>query len=138
MTHGPVVEQPSLEALVETGMLALESPHPGGLETTRHLAAVCNIQEGDAVLDAASGTGETACCLAQAFGARVCGVDRADEMIRRAESKASNRKRSRGGGASLRVRASCRSLLRTNPKQCRAGCRSPGNSLHGLESYYSS
>jgi len=89
MTDGPVVEQPSLEWLVETGMLELESLHPGGLETTRQLATVCNIQRGDAVLDVASGTGETACFLAQAFGARIYGVDHADEMIRRAEAKAS-------------------------------------------------
>ncbi len=91
MTDRPVVEQPSLEGLVETGMLALESLHPGGLDTTRQLATVCNIQRGDAVLDVASGTGESACFLAKAFGARVYGVDRADEMIRRAEAKAGAR-----------------------------------------------
>ena len=81
----PVIDQPSLEGLVETGMLALESLHPGGLETTRQLAELCNIQRGTVVLDVASGTGETACFLARTFGARVVGVDRSGEMIRRAD-----------------------------------------------------
>ena len=88
MTDGPVVEQPSLEALVETGLVELDSLHPGGLETTRQLAKVCGIQQGDAVLDVACGNVETACFLAEAFGARAYGVDHADEMIRRAHTKA--------------------------------------------------
>lgn len=91
MKKGPVVEQPSLEGLVESGMLALESLHPGGLETTRELAQLCRIQRDALVLDVASGTGETACFLAETFGARVVGVDRSDEMIRRATEKASAR-----------------------------------------------
>jgi arsenite methyltransferase len=89
--QGPVVNQPSLEGLVETGMLALESLHPGGLEITRQLAKLCNIQRDAAVLDLASGTGETAYFLAEKFGARVVGVDRSDEMIRRAEAKSTVR-----------------------------------------------
>jgi len=88
MTDGQIVDRASLEGLVETGMLALDSLHPGGLEITRELAALCNIERGDAVLDVACGTGETACFLAGDFGARAYGVDRADEMIRRAEAKA--------------------------------------------------
>ncbi len=88
MTERSVADQASLEGIVEAGMLTLDSLHPGGLETTRHLAEACNIQRGAAVLDVASGTGETACFLAEAFGARVYGVDRSDEMIRRAEEKA--------------------------------------------------
>lgn len=82
---------PSLEALVESGMLTLDSLHPGGLETTRQLVRLCNIQRGAAVLDVASGTGETACYLAETLGARVYGVDRSREMTRRAEAKASAR-----------------------------------------------
>jgi ubiquinone/menaquinone biosynthesis C-methylase UbiE len=85
---GAVVDRPSLEALVESGMLTLESLHPGGLELTRQLAELCNIQRGALVLDLASGTGETACFLAETFAARVYGVDRSDEMIRRGETKA--------------------------------------------------
>ena len=88
MTKGPIVDQPSLEGLVETGMLALESLHPGGLETTKELATICDIRRGAFVLDVASGTGETACFLAETFGARVFGVDRSGEMTRRATEKA--------------------------------------------------
>ena len=72
-------------------MLVLESLHPGGLATTEQLANLCNIRRGAAVLDVASGTGETACFLADTFGARVVAVDRSDEMIRRARAKASAR-----------------------------------------------
>lgn len=82
---------PSLEALVETGMLPLESLHPGGLETTRQLAELCGIRRDAAVLDVASGTGESACFLAETFGARVVGLDHSDEMIRRAGAKAAGR-----------------------------------------------
>lgn len=89
--QGSVVDRPSLEGIVETGMLTLDSLHPGGLETTRHLAKACNIQRGAAVLDVASGTGETACFLAETFDARVYGVDRSDEMICRAGAKANAR-----------------------------------------------
>jgi SAM-dependent methyltransferase len=85
------VETPSLEGLVETGMLQLESLHPGGLTTTRELAAACAIGRGSAVLDVASGTGETACFLADVLGARVSGVDHSEDMVRRAEAKATER-----------------------------------------------
>lgn len=88
MTNGLIANRPSLEGLVETGMLKLESLHPGGLGLTRELAALCNIQEGARVLDVACGTGETACFLAERFAACVYGVDQSDEMIRRAETKA--------------------------------------------------
>ena len=91
MIQGSVVDQPSLEGLVETGMLTLESLHPGGLETTKELANLCNIQRGAAVLDVASGTGETACFLAETYGARVFGVDRSDKMIRQAQAKSNTR-----------------------------------------------
>jgi ubiquinone/menaquinone biosynthesis C-methylase UbiE len=83
----PVASRPSLESLVETGMLVLESLHPGGLELTRELAELCNIQKGASVLDVASGTGETACFLAERFAARVYGVDHSGEMIHRANAK---------------------------------------------------
>ena len=87
-TCEPVAARPSLEGLVESGMLVLESLHPGGLDLSRELAKRCRIQKGASVLDVASGTGETACFLAERFAARVYGVDRSTEMIRRAEAKA--------------------------------------------------
>lgn len=88
MTQDSAIDQASLEAVVESGMLALDSLHPGGLETTRQLAELCHIEPGARVLDVASGTGETACFLAETFRARVFGVDRSDEMIVRAQAKA--------------------------------------------------
>ncbi|MBI4565345.1 MAG: methyltransferase domain-containing protein [Planctomycetes bacterium] len=88
MTQEPLAERPSLEALAEAGMLKLESLHPGGLALTRELAERCNIRDGTGVLDIASGTGETACFLAEVFAARVVGVDRSETMIRRAKAKA--------------------------------------------------
>ncbi len=87
-TREPVGDRPSLEAMVEAGMLKFESLHPGGLELTRELAELCNIRKDAKVLDVACGTGETACFLAERFAARVHGIDRSDEMIRRAEAKA--------------------------------------------------
>jgi len=81
----------SLEALVETGMLELDSLHPGGLETTRELVRACGIERGACVLDVASGTGETACLVADELGARVTGVDYSEEMVRRARAKADER-----------------------------------------------
>ena len=87
-TPEPVADRPSPEGLVETGMLTFESLHPGGLELSRKLAELCKVQEGDDVLDVASGTGETACFLAERFAVRVYAVDRSDQMIRRGEAKA--------------------------------------------------
>ncbi len=88
ITHAPRAERPSLEGLVETGWLNLESLHPGGLELTRELAELCSIKESALVLDVASGTGETACFLTERLAARVHGIDRSAEMIRRATAKA--------------------------------------------------
>ncbi len=86
-TEMPVASRPSLEAVAEAGMLSFESFHPGGLELTRELAELCKIEKNAKVLDIASGTGETACFLAQRFAARVYGIDRSNQMIRRAEAK---------------------------------------------------
>jgi SAM-dependent methyltransferase len=83
--------RPSLEALVESGLLHLDSLHPGGLELARELAAMCGIEAGSRVLDVAAGTGETACLLAQEFAARVVAVDASAEMMVRAQSKAESK-----------------------------------------------
>jgi len=91
MPGSPTAESASLESLVETGMLPLESLHPGGLRTTLELAAACGIGQGTAVLDVASGTGETLCFLSESLGAEVRGVDRSGQMVRRAEAKAVSR-----------------------------------------------
>jgi ubiquinone/menaquinone biosynthesis C-methylase UbiE len=91
LTHEPIANRPSLECLVEAGMLNVESLHPGGLELTQELAKLCGVQKGAKVLDVASGTGETACFLAERFTARVYGIDRSDRMIQQAEAKAQSR-----------------------------------------------
>lgn len=78
----------SLEKLVEHGDLDLDALHPGGLEITRELAHRCRILPGTRVLDVASGTGESACLLAEELGARVVGVDASDRMVGRARAKA--------------------------------------------------
>jgi SAM-dependent methyltransferase len=80
--------QASLEQLIESEVLKVQSLHPGGLELTRELAHLCRIGNGVAVLDLASGTGESACFLAERFGAHVVGVDLSEKMIRQAEGKA--------------------------------------------------
>jgi len=49
VTRESVGDQPSLEGLVETGMLKLEGLHPGGLETTKQLIESCGIQPGSVV-----------------------------------------------------------------------------------------
>jgi SAM-dependent methyltransferase len=78
----------SLEALIETELLKVESLHPGGLELTEELAELCGVRRGSDVLELACGTGESACFLAERRGARVVGLDRSPRMIRRAEEKA--------------------------------------------------
>jgi ubiquinone/menaquinone biosynthesis C-methylase UbiE len=87
-TRSTATDRPSLEALVECGLLRFESLHPGGLETTRELAEWCQVGVGMRALDVACGTGETACYLTEQFSARVVGIDASAEMVRRGEAKA--------------------------------------------------
>jgi arsenite methyltransferase len=84
-------ERPSLEKIVESEDLGLDVLHPGGLEITRELAELCRVGKNTLLLDVASGTGESACYLAERFGARVTGVDISDYMIERARRKAGQR-----------------------------------------------
>jgi SAM-dependent methyltransferase len=81
----------SLEALIESESLKVESLHPGGLELTEELAELCGVRRGSDVLELACGTGESACFLAERRGARVVGLDGSPRMIRRAEQKAQGR-----------------------------------------------
>lgn len=78
----------SLERLIEIEELKLESLHPGGLDTTRELVELCKVGKGSEVLDVASGTGESACFIAQRFSAHVIGIDLSENMIRRATENA--------------------------------------------------
>ncbi len=84
-------EKPSLEALVEAGELEFDILHPGGLKITRELAELCRIAPGKNVLDVASGTGESACFLAEEFKCRVVGLDASRSMVEKAREKASSR-----------------------------------------------
>ena len=60
-------KRPFLENLVESEDLRFEILHPGGLEITRELATFCHIEKDSKILDAASGTGESACYLQENF-----------------------------------------------------------------------
>jgi arsenite methyltransferase len=88
----PSQRSASLEALVESGELgSIQILHPGGLDLTRQLAELCHIGQDKSVLDVASGTGETACHLAQSFACRVTGVDHSAFMLNVARHKARER-----------------------------------------------
>ncbi len=82
----------SLEALVESGDLGFQILHPGGLGLTRELAELCHAQSGKSLLDVASGTGESACYLAESLGCRVTGIDHSAFMVGTAKQKAKDRK----------------------------------------------
>ena len=84
-------EHPSLENLVESGELELAILHPGGLELTLELARLCRIDKDVSVLDVASGTGESACYLAEHTGARIVGIDISGRLIEKARRKAEQR-----------------------------------------------
>ena len=81
----------SLENLIEGEDLGFEILHPGGLVITQELADRCGIKQDTYVLDIASGTGETACYLAEKLGARVVGIDGSNLMVERAQEKAKHR-----------------------------------------------
>jgi ubiquinone/menaquinone biosynthesis C-methylase UbiE len=91
LTTGKTESKPSLEGLLESADLGIEVLHPGGLEMTRELAELCRIGKGSMVLDVASGTGASACYLAESFGASVVGIDNSDYMVERARKKAHGR-----------------------------------------------
>lgn len=84
-------DRPSLERLVEGAGLELETLHPGEARITDELAQLCEIGRGARVLDAASGTGESACHLFERLEASVVGVDVSDSMLERAKAKAERR-----------------------------------------------
>ena len=81
----------SLENLIESVDLGIEVLHPGGPETSKELAEHCHVGAGTRVLDVASGTGQTACHLAETFHCKVVGVDASDSMLERARNKAGER-----------------------------------------------
>ena len=80
--------QPSLENLIESENIGIESLHPGGLETTKELADLCKVTENSRLLDIASGTGEGTCFLVEEFKCHAVGIDISQVMITRAKEKA--------------------------------------------------
>ncbi len=79
--------KPSLENLIESQDLGLEIFHPGELEITKELAELCHVGRNSKVLDVASGTGHSACYLAESFSCHVIGIDASDYMIEKARRK---------------------------------------------------
>jgi SAM-dependent methyltransferase len=71
--------------------------HPGGLDATEELIALCRIDAADHVLDVGCGVGMTPAYLAKEVGCRVTGLDLRGSMILRAVERA--------GRAGLRDRA---------------------------------
>ncbi|MFH2044451.1 MAG: DVU_1556 family methyltransferase [Pseudomonadota bacterium] len=62
--------------------------HPGGLELTKKTAESAGIQNGDLVLDIASGRGSSACFLSELFDCQVIGTDLSLESSSLARQKA--------------------------------------------------
>jgi SAM-dependent methyltransferase len=79
--------KPSLENLIGSQDLGLEILHPGELEITKELAELCHVGRNSKVLDVASGTGHSACYLAESFSCHVIGIDASDYMIEKARRK---------------------------------------------------
>jgi len=69
-------------------MLLGDSFHPGGLRLTRRLGELLGLGQGMAVLDVASGKGESAIFLAKTFGCTVTGLDLGPENVRQAAARA--------------------------------------------------
>ena len=79
---------PSLENLIESENIGIESLHPGALETTKELADLCKVTENSLLLDVASGTGEGTYFLVEEFKCRAVGIDISQVMVKRAKEKA--------------------------------------------------
>ena len=79
--------QASLEDLIESENIGIESLYPGGLETTKELEDLCKVTENSRLLDIASGTGEGTCFLVEEFKCHAVGIEISQVMITRAKEK---------------------------------------------------
>ncbi len=61
--------------------------HAGGMRRTKDLAEMCQISEGETVLDVGCGFGRTSCYLAREYRCIVIGIDLSETMIRGAMKK---------------------------------------------------
>jgi ubiquinone/menaquinone biosynthesis C-methylase UbiE len=62
--------------------------HMGGVEATRRLLMMCNVDKRKKILDVGCGAGYTACLIAEQYGARVIGIDISKVMIEKANQRA--------------------------------------------------
>jgi ubiquinone/menaquinone biosynthesis C-methylase UbiE len=65
--------------------------HLGGRVATRRLLEMCQLGASSYVLDVGCGAGNTACEIAEQYGARVHGIDISEAMIARAEERVRRR-----------------------------------------------
>jgi arsenite methyltransferase len=70
------------------GFLLGESFHPGGTELSLRLATTIGLQDGDRVVDVASGIGTTAILLAGTRDVEVLGIDLGEAQVQRAGTRA--------------------------------------------------
>ena len=84
-------KHPSLENIIISENLGIETLHPGKLDITTELAELCNIAKGVKVLDVASGTGESIIHLVEKFNCIGKGIDNSNFMIERSKNKAIDR-----------------------------------------------
>ena len=73
-----------LEFLASLGM----TKHPGSMEATRRLVALCQIHSGQLVLDVGTGVGATPVYLVREVGCCVVGVDLLERMVQQARERA--------------------------------------------------
>ena len=67
---------------------ALPHVHPGGKEATLALLEKLPLESAERILDAGCGPGSTSCHIAEQYGIQVVGVDIAEAMIEKANSRA--------------------------------------------------
>lgn len=68
-----------------------ESFHPGGLLLTERLGVLLGLNAESKVLDVASGTGTSACYLAECFGCQVVGIDYGEQNIEQSTAAATDK-----------------------------------------------
>jgi ubiquinone/menaquinone biosynthesis C-methylase UbiE len=70
---------------------ALPGIHMGGQDATRVLLEMCGLDATSRVLDVGCGPGNTACFIAEQYGAQVCGIDISEVMVAKANDRARKR-----------------------------------------------
>lgn len=70
---------------------ALPGIHMGGQDATRVLLEMCGLDATSRVLDVGCGPGNTACFIAEQYGAQVCGIDISKVMVDKAKDRARKR-----------------------------------------------